>query len=72
MQRIRKLGAIQPTPTFPEMFEPFVWRLAPVVSLLIVGLIVVLLAIDFTPGHDVFQLLMNGREELTLAQLFGG
>ena len=71
MRRIREFGAIQPTPGFLEMFEPFVWRLAPVVSLLILGLIVVLLALDFTSGYDVFQLLMNGKEELTLAQMLG-
>ena len=72
MERIRKLGTLQPVPSFLEMLESFVWRLAPIVCLLILLLTAVSLAVDFTSSHDVFQVLMNGREELTLVQLFEG
>jgi hypothetical protein len=72
MRRIRRLGTLQPSPSFLEMFQSFVWRLAPIVCLLILVLTAVSLAVDFASGHDVFQVLMNGREELTLAQLFEG
>ena len=72
MRRIRKLGTLQPAPRFLEMFGSFVWRLAPIICLLIFVLTAVSLAVDFVPSHDVFQVLMNGREELTLVQLFEG
>ena len=72
MRRIRKVGAFQPAPSFLEMFGSFVWRLAPIVCLLILVLTAVSLAVDFAPRHDVFQVLMNGREELTLVPLFEG
>ena len=71
MRRVRELGALQPTPSFPEMLEQLVWRLAPVTCLLIFGLTVLFAVSDFTSGYEVFQLLNNGTEELTFA-LFPG
>jgi len=70
MCHIRELGSTVPRPRFWEMFEPFIWRLAPVVCVLILILTVVLIAFDLTSGYDPFQIFMNGKEELTLAQLF--
>ena len=72
MRCIREVSEIQPAPRFLEMFEPFLWRLAPVVCLLILALAAMLLALDVTSGYDVFEILMNGKGELTLAQMFGG
>ena len=71
MRRVRELGALQPTPSFPEMLEHLVWRLAPVPCLLILGLTVLFAVSDFTSGSEVFQLLNNGTEDLTFA-LFAG
>jgi len=71
MRRVRELGALQPTPSFSEMLEQLVWRLAPVTCLLILGLTVLFAVSDFTSGYEVFQLLNNGTEELTFA-LFAG
>ncbi|MEE9120327.1 MAG: hypothetical protein V3U56_03450 [Syntrophobacteria bacterium] len=71
MRRVRELGALQPTPSFPEMLEQLVWRLAPVTCLLILGLTVLFAVSDFTSGYEVFQFLMNGTEELTFAQFVG-
>lgn len=71
MQRIWELGTIPSTPRFLTMFEQLVWRLAPVSSLLILALTGVLLAIDLASGSDVFQLLLNGKEEFPLGQMFG-
>jgi hypothetical protein len=39
---------------------------------LILALTGVLLVLDLAPGYDVFQLLMNGKEEIILAQMVGG
>jgi len=69
--RLREIGTIQPTPRFLTTFAQFVWQLAPAISLLILALTGVLLALDLTSGYDVFQLLMNGKEEFTLSQTLG-
>lgn len=69
--RLRGIGTIQPIPRFLTLFAQFLWQLAPVISLLILALTGVLLALDLTSGYDVFQLLMNGREEITLSQMLG-
>ena len=71
MRRVRELGALQPTPSFSETLEQLVWRLAPVTCLLIFGVTVLFAVSDFTSGYEVFQLLMNGTEELTFAQYVG-
>lgn len=69
--RLSGIGTIQPLPGFLTVFAQFVWQLAPVISLLILALTGVLLALDLTSGYDVFQLLLNGREESTLSQMLG-
>jgi hypothetical protein len=71
MLRLRELGEIPSAPQFLPIFEQSIWRLVPVTGLLILALLLVLLTLDFTPGFDVFQLLMNGKEEFTLPQMFG-
>lgn len=71
MRRVQEFGALKPTPSFTEMLEQLVWRLAPVTCLLIVGLTVLFAVSDFTSGYEVFQLFMNGTEELTFALLAG-
>jgi len=70
-ERLQGIGTIQPVPQFLTMFAQFVWQLAPVISLLILALTGVLLALDLTAGYDVFQLLLNGREEFILSQMLG-
>ncbi len=71
LRRIGESGAIQSAPRFLTMFEQIVWQLVPVISLLILALTGVLLVLDLAPGYDVFQLLMNGKEEITLSQMLG-
>jgi len=70
MLHVREAGPIEGVPPFLEMFEPFVWRLAPVICLFVLVLTALLLTLDITSGHDLFQMFMNGKEEITLAQLF--
>ena len=70
MRRIRQAGSIQMLPLFLEMFEPIVWKLAPVACLFIFALTALLLTLDFTSAHDLFEMFMDGKEEITLAQLF--
>ena len=70
MRRVRNTGPIEATPSFLLMFERLVWRLAPVICLLILGLTLLLSSVNFAPGDDAVQLLMNGTEEPTLVQFF--
>jgi len=70
-ERLRGINTTQPVPQFLTMFAQFVWRLAPVITLLILALTGVLLALDLTSGYDVFQLLLNGKEEFILSQMIG-
>ena len=69
--RLREISTLQPAPQFLTMFSQFVWRLAPVITLLILALTGVLLTLDLTSGYDVFQLLLNGKEEFILSQMIG-
>lgn len=69
--RLRELEKIQSIPPFLPILVQSVWRLVPVTGLLILVLLVILLSLDFTPGFDAFQVLMNGNEEFALPQLFG-
>lgn len=70
MTRIREMVAFESRPRFLPMFELLVWRLVPVTSLVLVGLIVFFVEFDLTPEYDLVQL-MNGTEELMLPQIFG-
>ena len=71
MRRVRELGPIQPTPSFVEILEQLIWRLAPAACLLILALTALLIVSDFTPEYELFQMLTNGTDEPTFAQLFG-
>ena len=71
MRRVRELGPIQSTPRFAEFLEQFIWRLAPAACLLILALTALLIFSDFSSEYELYQMLMNGIEEQTFAQLFG-
>jgi hypothetical protein len=71
MRRIRRLGALQSEPGFLASFQHVVWRLAPVAGVVLIVLTAVLVQVDFSPDYNVFQVLYNGTEELTLTQMLG-
>ena len=70
MTCIREMAAFESRPCFLPMFEHLVWRLVPVTSLVLVGLIVFFIEFDLTPEYELVQL-MNSAEELILPQIFG-
>ncbi len=74
MDQIRKHGRLPlQTPFFPENFERFVWRLAPIVCLsifLLVALTSILLPFDFLNKDGRYGFLEGESEELRLEQLF--
>ena len=71
MRRIRNLEPVSSGKSFFLGFEQFVWRLAPVACLLIIVLAAILLNTGVVPDDSVFQVLMNGEEDLTISQLMG-
>ena len=71
MTRIRKMAAFKPRPLFLPTFEHLVWRLVPVASLVLVGLIVFFLEFDLTPEYDLVQLINGAEELMMLPQIFG-
>ena len=71
MTRIRKMVAFEARPLFLPTFEHLVWRLVPVASLGLVGLIVFFLEFDLTPEYDLVQLINGAEELMMLPQIFG-
>jgi len=71
MRRIRESHRVASTPIFLSTFEQVVWRLAPIICLLILALAAAVFSLDISSDYDPFQVLFNGREEFTLFQIFG-
>jgi len=71
MRRVRNLGPIRSRKSILIPFEQFFWRLAPAVCLMIILLATALYKMEVVPDTSVFQVLMNGEEELTISQLVG-
>lgn len=71
MRRIRNLGPIQSRKSIWIPSEQLFWRLAPAVCLMIILLATVLYKMEVVPETSVFQVLINGEEELTISLLVG-
>ena len=71
MRRIRNIGTIRSRKSILIGFEQFFWRLAPAVCLMIILLATVLYKMEVVPDTGVFQVLMNGEEELTISLVVG-
>ena len=63
MRRIRQISERQLRPSFLQAFEPLVWRLAPVTSVMIVGCVVTLVKSGLIADWQLFQLLFSGLAE---------
>ena len=70
MRRIRQLGPEdKPATGFLAGFETFVWRLTPVVCVLLLVLTTVWMNVDFVPEFDVFQALYEDADPSMLQTL---
>jgi hypothetical protein len=67
-----QIGPVESVPRFMPTFEHLVWRLAPVTSLLTLGLAGIAIMMDAVVEYDLFQLFVNAIEDSTLVHLFGG
>ena len=71
MRRVRKIGPLESGAGFFPAFEHLVWRLVPVSCLLVVVLTVLLLSLDFDPGHDYVGTVTAELEKPTLSEMLG-
>jgi hypothetical protein len=71
MKQIRRIGPLGPGSTFWPAFEHLVWRLAPVMCLLVIALTFFFLTADSDPGQDYMSMWTVDRESQTLSELFG-
>jgi len=69
MSHIRRLGSPGSERTAALFFNRYLWRLTPVVCLLIVVLSVAVMAIDFSLEYEITQFFMTDPVEFTVAQL---
>ncbi|MCK4534638.1 MAG: hypothetical protein KAT81_03840, partial [Syntrophobacterales bacterium] len=72
MGHIRSLGVPESPADFSTLFGRFVWRFAPVASLLIVALTVALVNLDYSPEYEITAAFMIDPVEVTVGQLWGG
>ena len=71
MGDIRSLGAPASPANFSALFGRFVWRFAPVASLLIVVLMVALINLDYSPEYEITTTFMANPIESTAEQIWG-
>lgn len=72
MGHIRSLGPLGSQADFSTLFSRFVWRFAPVASLLIIVLTVALVNLDYSPEYEITAAFMIDPVEVTVGQLWGG
>ena len=71
MARVREIGPLRPKAAFLPAFEQFVWRLAPVLCVLVLVLAAVFIGTEIASWEDPVQLFVSGAEESIVTQLFG-
>jgi len=68
MTRIRRLGPLS-SPTYLELVEPLVWRLAPVTFALALLLGAVLIRMDFVSDYEIVRTLVEDPSQFGLTGL---
>jgi hypothetical protein len=71
MSHIRSLGSIDYQMDFSVIFNRFLWRLTPVVCLLILILAAVLMNFDFTPEYELTRVYITDTVQFVTGQLWG-
>ena len=69
MRRIRNIEPDDKTVGFIELFESFVWRLAPGVCLLLLVLTTLWFNVEFVPEVDVFHVFLEDADISPFQQL---
>jgi hypothetical protein len=68
MRRVRSLGPLNAQANYLELFERFVWRLAPVACLLILALAIALMKLDFVSDYEIAKSFMEDPLDFSLFQ----
>lgn len=68
MRRVRSLGPLNVKTNYLELFEGFVWKLAPVACLLILVLTIILTKLDFVSEYEIAKAFMEDSLDFSLFQ----
>lgn len=68
MSRVRSLGPLNAKSNFLELFERFVWKLAPLACLLILALAIILTNLDFVSDYEIAKAFMEDPLDFSLFQ----
>ena len=68
MSHVRSLGPLNVKTNYLELFEGFVWKLAPVACLLILALTIILTKLDFVSDYEIAKALMEDPLDFSLFQ----
>lgn len=69
MSHIRRMGLSYPKQSFLDYFQPFVWRLAPVVFVLILLLGSAIFQLKLSPDYDLVKMFTEDPADFGLATL---
>lgn len=68
MSHVRSLGPLNTKTNYLELFEGFVWKLAPVACLLILALTIILTKLDFVSEYEIAKAFMEDSLDFSLFQ----
>ena len=68
MSHIRRLEPADGRTIAAALFTHYLWRLTPVVCVLIIMLSLAVMTVDFSPEYEVTEFFMNDPVEFTVAQ----
>jgi len=68
MAHIKSLGPLYPATSYLEFFERFVWRLAPVVCILLLILAVFFTHMDFISEYEMAKIFFEDPADVSLFQ----
>jgi hypothetical protein len=72
MSHVRKRGSIESKVDYFELFERFVWRLAPVACALILVLAAAVTQLDFVSDYEMVKMFIEDPADFSLLALYNG
>lgn len=71
MNHIRQIDIRNVREDFSSLFEWYIWRLVPLVCLLILVIVVSMLTLDLTPEYEMTKALINDPVDYIVGQFWG-
>jgi len=72
MGHIRSLDTIYPTTSYIELYQQFLWRLAPVALLLALSLAVLLVRMDFISDYELAKMFTSDPQDFIVLAMNNG